>query len=104
MPPGRRALFQYALFAGFNDSPHDADLLADYVRPVHCRVNVIAGNPGPDPSLRAPEPTTVEAFAERLRAGGITTIIRRARGRDVGAACGQLAGAHRHRQEVQPCP
>jgi 23S rRNA (adenine2503-C2)-methyltransferase len=95
LPPRRRVLFQYALFAGFNDAPADADLLAEYVRPVFCRVNVIAGNPGPDPDLRTPAPERVEAFAERLRERGVTTIIRRARGRDVGAACGQLAGAYR---------
>jgi 23S rRNA (adenine2503-C2)-methyltransferase len=102
LPPRRRVLFQYALFAGFNDALGDADLLADYVRPVFCRVNVIAGNPGPDPGLRSPPPDRVEAFAERLRSRGVTTIIRRARGRDVGAACGQLSGAYRARHAQAP--
>jgi 23S rRNA (adenine2503-C2)-methyltransferase len=104
LPARRRVLFEYALFDGFNDALGDADLLAEYVRPVFCRVNVIAGNPGPDPTLRSPPGERVEAFAERLRSRGVTTIIRRARGRDVGAACGQLAGAYRDRQAPAASP
>jgi 23S rRNA (adenine2503-C2)-methyltransferase len=104
LPARRRVLFEYALFDGFNDALADADRLAEYVRPVFCRVNVIAGNPGPDPTLRSPPPERVEAFAERLRSRGVTTIIRRARGRDVGAACGQLAGAYRSRQAPEASP
>lgn len=96
MPSGRRVLFQYALFAGFNDSLDDADLLADYVRDIPCRVNVIPANPGPDPDLVSPEPEHVDAFVARLAERGITTLVRRPRGRDVGGACGQLAGSRRN--------
>lgn len=95
MPRGRRVLFQYALFGGFNDSLDDADLLAAYVRDVPCRVNVIPANPGPDPALFAPTPTRVDAFVARLASHGVTTLVRRPRGRDVGGACGQLAGRRR---------
>jgi 23S rRNA (adenine2503-C2)-methyltransferase len=97
LPPRRRVLFQYALFAGFNDALSDAEALASYVRPVRCRVNVIAANRGPDPNLRRPADAVVEAFVGRLHELGVRTILRRARGADVGAACGQLAGAYRHR-------
>lgn len=95
LPPRRRVLFQYVIFAGFNDSASDADALADYVTSVPCRINVIPANPGPDPTLRAPDKATVDAFVERLASRGITTLVRRPRGRDVGGACGQLAGSAR---------
>lgn len=95
LPEGRRVLFQYALFADFNDSLEDADRLADYVAPIRCRVNVIPANPGPDPSLVAPSAERTNAFVARLKRRGVTTLVRRPRGRDVGGACGQLAGSRR---------
>jgi 23S rRNA (adenine2503-C2)-methyltransferase len=95
LPRGRRVLFEYVLFDGFNDAPADADLLADFVSGISCRVNVIPCNPGPDPALRPPPPARLEAFVARLTALRVTTLVRRPRGRDVGGACGQLAGALR---------
>jgi len=95
MPEGRRVLFQYALFAGFNDALDDASMLAEWVAPIPCRVNVIPANPGPDPDLVAPSSERVDAFVERLQQRGVTALVRRPRGRDVGGACGQLAGSRR---------
>jgi len=95
LPPRRRVFFEYVLFDGWNDAPEDADLLADYVRGLRCRVNVIPCNPGPDPALRPPSPERLERFVARLSGHGVTTLVRRPRGRDVGGACGQLAGARR---------
>jgi len=95
LPHGRRVLFEYVLFDRWNDAPEDADLLAAYVQPIRCRVNVIPCNPGPDPSLRPPAPERLDAFVARLSSHGVTTLVRRPRGRDVGGACGQLAGARR---------
>ncbi len=95
LPAGRRVLFEYVLFDGFNDAPADASLLAAFVAGLRCRVNVIPCNPGPDPALRPPSPERVDAFVARLSSHGVTTLVRRPRGRDVGGACGQLAGALR---------
>jgi 23S rRNA (adenine2503-C2)-methyltransferase len=95
LPPGRKVLFQYALFAGFNDSLEDADQVARYVAGIPCRINVIPANPGPDPTLATPAMPNIDAFVARLRANGVTTLLRLPRGRDVGGACGQLAGAAR---------
>jgi 23S rRNA (adenine2503-C2)-methyltransferase len=95
LPPGKRVLFEYVLFDHVNDDPADADLLAAWTRGIRCRVNVIPCNPGPDPALRPPTPERLEAFVARLSALGVTTLVRRPRGRDVGGACGQLAGALR---------
>jgi 23S rRNA (adenine2503-C2)-methyltransferase len=95
VPKSRGVLFEYVLFDGVNDAPGDADELAAYVSDLRCRVNVIPCNPGPDPALRPPSDEAVEAFVERLASHGVTTLVRRPRGRDVGGACGQLAGAAR---------
>lgn len=95
LPRGHKVLFEYVLIGGFNDAVSDAELVADYVRDLRARVNVIPVNPGPDPSIRPPSPASVDAFVGRLAARGVTTLVRRPRGRDVGGACGQLAGARR---------
>ncbi|WP_433934653.1 23S rRNA (adenine(2503)-C(2))-methyltransferase RlmN [Sorangium cellulosum] len=97
LPQGRRVLFEYVLFDGYNDAPEDADLLAAYVAGLRCRVNVIPCNPGPDPALRPPSAARLDAFVARLSGHGVTTLVRRPRGRDVGGACGQLAGIARLR-------
>ncbi|WP_441288228.1 23S rRNA (adenine(2503)-C(2))-methyltransferase RlmN [Sorangium sp. KYC3313] len=98
LPQGRRVLFEYVLFDQVNDAPEDADLLAAYVAGLRCRVNVIPCNPGPDPALRPPSAARLDAFVARLSGHGVTTLVRRPRGRDVGGACGQLAGMARVRQ------
>ncbi|MBK9258948.1 MAG: 23S rRNA (adenine(2503)-C(2))-methyltransferase RlmN [Polyangiaceae bacterium] len=95
LPRGRRVLFEYVLFDRFNDAPEDADLVAEWTKGIRCRVNVIPCNPGPDPALRPPSPERLDAFVARLSAHRVTTLVRRPRGRDVGGACGQLAGARR---------
>jgi 23S rRNA (adenine2503-C2)-methyltransferase len=95
VPHGRGVLFEYVLFDGVNDAPEDADMLVEYVRGLRARVNVIPCNPGPDPGLRPPSDEAVTAFLHRLMSQGVTTLVRRPRGRDVGGACGQLAGAAR---------
>jgi 23S rRNA (adenine2503-C2)-methyltransferase len=102
---GQRILFQYTLFQGFNDHIEDADRLAEYVAPFRCRVNVIPANPGPDPGLVSSTPERLDAFVARLVSHGVTTLVRRPRGRDVGGACGQLAGARRLEllREVPTC-
>jgi 23S rRNA (adenine2503-C2)-methyltransferase len=95
VPHGRGVLFEYVLFDGVNDAAEDADALAAFVADLTCRVNVIPCNPGPDPALRPPRDEVVTAFLRRLASHGVTTLVRRPRGRDVGGACGQLAGAAR---------
>ncbi|MBK8257575.1 MAG: 23S rRNA (adenine(2503)-C(2))-methyltransferase RlmN [Polyangiaceae bacterium] len=95
MPRTRGVLFEYVLFHGVNDSPEDAARLAEYVADIPCRVNVIPCNPGPDPTLLPPEDEAITRFLHELMSRGVTTLVRRPRGRDVGGACGQLAGAAR---------
>lgn len=95
LPPGRRVFFEYVLFDRWNDEPEHADALARFAAGLRCRINVIPANPGPDPRFAAPAPERVDAFVARLSGHGLTVLVRRPRGRAVGGACGQLAGARR---------
>ncbi len=89
---GRRITFEYLMIRDFNDRLEDASALADRVLRLASKVNLIPLNP--DPVLGAemlpPSPGQVERFAQRLRQRGVTTTVRRQRGDDVSAACGQL--------------
>ena len=86
-----RITFEYLLIRDFNADPEDADLLARLLAPVRSKVNLIPLNEDPVlGDLHAPEPDQVEAFTERLRQRGVLTTVRRRRGDDVSAACGQL--------------
>ena len=95
LPKGRKVLFEYVLMRDLNDRDVDAQALAKCVQGVPSRVNVIPANPGPDASLIAPSPEVVDRFVAKLVSLGVTTLVRRPRGRDVGGACGQLAAARR---------
>ena len=89
---GRRLSFEYAMIGAVNDAPAQADLLARRLRGFSpaAHVNLIPLNPTPGYGVPASPPRTVFAFAERLRAGGVAATIRKNRGTDIDAACGQL--------------
>jgi 23S rRNA (adenine2503-C2)-methyltransferase len=89
---GRRLTFEYLLVRDFNDAPADADAVARLIGGFRAKVNLIPMNPDPvlDPALVPPSPERVEAFRDRLRARGLVATVRRRRGEDVSAACGQL--------------
>ncbi len=95
LPRGRSVLVEYVLFAGLNDAPADAELLHAWLAGVPARLNLIPANPGPDPRLQSPVPAAVWAFQKQLLDAGVRVMVRYPHGRDVGGACGQLAGAHR---------
>lgn len=84
---------EYVLLAGVNDSPADAGRVLELLRGMQVKINLIAWNMGTALPFRTPEAETVLAFQRRLIAGGIATYIRKPRGRDIDAACGQLAAA-----------
>jgi 23S rRNA (adenine2503-C2)-methyltransferase len=93
---GRRLSFEYAMIGGVNDAPAQADLLARKLRGFSpaAHVNLIPLNPTPGFGAPASPPRRVAAFAERLRAGGVGATVRRNRGTDIDAACGQLRTRH----------
>ncbi len=88
--PREKVTFEYVLLAGVNDAPAQAREIVELVRGVRARINLIAMNPGTELPYRMPEPERVAAFREILVAAGIPAFVRRPRGRDIFAACGQL--------------
>ena len=89
---GRKLTFEYILIRGFNDSERDADQLSRLLSGLKAKVNLIPVNPDPVLGERMvpPDDGRIEAFKARLRQRGWITTIRRRRGDDVSAACGQL--------------
>ena len=88
---GRRISYEYTMISGVNDTPPDAEALATALRGDLAHVNLIPMNPVAHTPWTASPMPVIEAFADRLRAGGIPVTIRRNRGQEIGAACGQLA-------------
>src|SRR5476651_1857770 len=83
--------YEYIVFDGFNDTLQDAEELARFCRHLPCKVNIIEYNPIAFASFINAGEDKIEAFAEYLRRQGINTNLRRSRGKDIDAACGQLA-------------
>ena len=88
--PRERLTFEYVLLAGVNDDPEQAREVAELVRGIRAKINLIAMNPGSELPYRIPSSERVLAFQKILVAAGIPAFIRRPRGRDIFAACGQL--------------
>jgi 23S rRNA (adenine2503-C2)-methyltransferase len=82
--------FEYVLLGGVNDAPENAKEVAELLRGLRCKVNLIALNPGPGIDFTTPSAERVTAFQNILRGAGIPAFVRRPRGRDIYAACGQL--------------
>ncbi len=85
-----RLTFEYVLLDEVNDSGQNARELVELIRGVRAKVNLIAFNPGPGISFQTPAQDKVEQFQNILITAGVPTFIRRPRGRDIYAACGQL--------------
>jgi 23S rRNA (adenine2503-C2)-methyltransferase len=89
--PRERITFEYVLLAGLNDSKKDADALARLLRGLRAKVNVIPYNEAGLEGFRTPAAAVAAAFRDALLGHGVPASIRWSRGRDIGAACGQLA-------------
>jgi len=85
-----RLTFEYVLLADVNDAPEQAREVVELVRGIRAKINLIALNPGTELPYRTPEQERVLAFQRILLAARIPTFVRRPRGRDIFAACGQL--------------
>jgi len=86
----KRITFEYVLISGLNDADRDADELATLARKAGALVNLLPLHPGGAPGLPPSPPERIRAFAGRLRSKGIEAVVRRSRGLDISAACGQL--------------
>jgi 23S rRNA (adenine2503-C2)-methyltransferase len=82
--------FEYVLLGGVNDGPEHAREVAELLKGMRCKVNLIALNPGPGIDFTTPDAERVTAFQSILRESGMPAFVRRPRGRDIYAACGQL--------------
>ncbi len=88
---GTRVTYEYIIFKDFNDEIQDADELAQFCKHVPCKVNIIEYNSIDDGEYQQADPTKVDAFAAYLESKNIIVNVRRSRGKDIDAACGQLA-------------
>ena len=97
--------FEYCMLDGVNDSDEQAQALIDLVMnhpdgPLPCKFNLIPFNPFAQSGLKRSPPQRVKAFADRLSRAGLVTTVRKTRGDDIDAACGQLAGDVKDRTRV----
>jgi 23S rRNA (adenine2503-C2)-methyltransferase len=92
---GSRVTFEYIIFKDFNDELTDARELAQFAKCVPCKINIIEYNPIDDGKLQQADPKKVEAFAQYLESLNLIVNVRRSRGKDIDAACGQLANKNK---------
>ena len=99
----RPLTFEYTLIEGFNDDPADGPALARLLDGLNYKINLIPLNPDPvlDP-LRPPSAERIRGFEQALRRLDVPCSVRRPRGDDVGAACGQLRASHREPRGFEP--
>jgi len=93
----RQILFEYVMLKDVNDTPQHARQLAKILQGIPAKVNLIPFNSFPMARYTRPEPEVMEAFADIVSRAGIVTTLRRTRGKDIAAACGQLVGDFKDR-------
>jgi 23S rRNA (adenine2503-C2)-methyltransferase len=87
---GRRLTFEYILIKGINDSEADAERLAELLRPIRCKINLIPFNAHEGCDYERPAEAVIATFQQILLDKNYTVIIRQSKGQDISAACGQL--------------
>lgn len=92
LPPRKRITFEYVLLKGINDSREDALRLVSLLKGIRYKINLIPFNEFPDSELNRPEESKIETFQRILLQHNITAIIRKSKGGEISAACGQLKG------------
>lgn len=86
-----RITYEYVVWKGVNDQPKDVEALVRFCRFAPSKVNLIEYNPIGDEHFRQADPEAIAMYQQKLEANGITVTVRRSRGKDIDAACGQLA-------------
>jgi 23S rRNA (adenine2503-C2)-methyltransferase len=92
IPRRKRITFEYVLLRGINDSSADAHRLGDLLRGLRCKINIIPFNPHPGSPFKRPTDQEITQFQQILYGRGLQVNVRRPRGDDIQAACGQLQG------------
>jgi len=90
----RRITFEYILIQGINDRKEDAIALTHLLHPKRAKINLIPYNEYPQSSFKAPSEDVIDMFLETLAKNHFTVMVRRSKGQDINAACGQLAGMY----------
>ncbi|MFH6604630.1 23S rRNA (adenine(2503)-C(2))-methyltransferase RlmN [Maribacter algicola] len=86
-----RITYEYVVWDGINDTPKDADALVEFCRFAPSKVNLIEYNPIDEGTFKQASNKAIEMYVEKLERNGIVVTVRRSRGKDIDAACGQLA-------------
>jgi 23S rRNA (adenine2503-C2)-methyltransferase len=94
LEPRRRITFEYILLDGVNDSIDDARRLISLLKGIRCKINLIPFNAYEGAEFRSPSDKKVMAFQKMLIDGGLTALIRKSKGQDIRAACGQLRAGY----------
>lgn len=102
LKPRNRITFEYILIKGINDSSDDAKRLAKLLRPVKSKINLIPFNEHEMSEFKRPEETAIRNFQEILMNKNYTTVIRRSKGQDISAACGQLCARNISLESLTP--
>jgi 23S rRNA (adenine2503-C2)-methyltransferase len=97
---GTRVTFEYIVFKDFNDSIQDAKELGDFCDKTTAKVNIIEYNPIDDGEFKQTSPERLTAFVKHLENRGIIVNVRRSRGKDIDAACGQLVNKNKSTTQV----
>ncbi len=97
---GSRVTFEYIVFKDFNDGIQDARELADFCKRTTAKVNIIEYNPIDDGEFKQTTPERLEAFVRHLESKSIIVNVRRSRGKDIDAACGQLVNKNKTASQV----
>jgi len=92
LPKRKRIMFEYILIKDMNDSESDAELLAEKLKGIPCKINLLPYNEAQGLPFKRPADEQIELFQHKLWEAGYTVLVRSSRGSDISAACGQLAG------------
>jgi 23S rRNA (adenine2503-C2)-methyltransferase len=103
LPRRKRITFEYVLLRGVNDSVEDAQNLCELLHGIRCKINVIPFNPHPGSGFERPTDAEIERFQQVLQQRGLQINVRRPRGDDIQAACGQLQGEE-SQARLRPAP
>ena len=87
----KRVTYEYLIWDGINDTQKDIQALVNFCKVIPCKVNIIEYNPIDDGDFQQAGSHVTDAYQHALEKNGITATVRRSRGRDIDAACGQLA-------------
>lgn len=97
---GKRVTYEYLIWDGINDRQKDINALVEFCQAIPCKVNIIEYNPIDDGIFQQADPSVTDHYHDALEKNGITVTVRRSRGKDIDAACGQLANKSTNKKPV----